>query len=105
MEETVSALQSPPVPVQAGDILVVPAQEQEDAFIKQRAQYRLLVVKTNFLHCPVVTMNPAAGAAFYASKLGPFPFAVTRIQPQCFWVYQCSSTPSNSPPGSEPRSK
>jgi len=105
MEETVSALQSPPVPVQAGDILVVPAQEQEDAFIKQRAQYRLLVVKTNFLHCPVVTMNPAAGAAFYASKLGPFPFAVTRIQPQCFWVYQCSSTPSNSPPGSGPRSK
>ena len=82
-----------------GDIVVVPAQEKESYLMQESTQYILLEVITNSVNRSVATMNVSAGASFYASNMGPFPFAVTGLRPQCFWVYKFSPSASNSPPG------
>jgi 4-amino-4-deoxy-L-arabinose transferase-like glycosyltransferase len=105
LETFVSTQPQSMVPVKDGDILVVPAQEKEDYFMQTSTQYRLLEVKTNAVNRSVATMNTSAGAAFYASKSGPFPFAVTGIRPQCFWIYQFSPSAGSSPPNAAPIQK
>jgi 4-amino-4-deoxy-L-arabinose transferase-like glycosyltransferase len=40
------------------------------------------------------TMNPSAGAGFYAANTGPLPFLFGDIKPECFDVYQVPSQPT-----------
>jgi 4-amino-4-deoxy-L-arabinose transferase-like glycosyltransferase len=51
----------------------------------------VLTLVTKFTFIPnshVATMNPAVGAGFYASVMGPLPFAVGRLEPEIYLVYE-----------------
>jgi hypothetical protein len=33
-------------------------------------------------------MSFQAGAGFYAAVIGPLPFAISNVKPECFYVYE-----------------
>jgi 4-amino-4-deoxy-L-arabinose transferase-like glycosyltransferase len=87
-------LKSPPS--RPGDIIVVPAQDKEDYRMAGASRDHLLEIKAYDIKNLLVTVNEAAGAGFYATSLGPLPFAVAGVKPQCFWIYQVIQTNGNS---------
>jgi 4-amino-4-deoxy-L-arabinose transferase-like glycosyltransferase len=91
---TAAELKSPPSKM--GDIIVVPAQDKEDYTMVGSSRNRLLEIQVYGTKNFCATIDVAAGAGFYAANLGPLPFAITGLKPQCFWIYQVTGTNGDS---------
>lgn len=88
--------------LQAGQLLVLPALDI-NTLVQDIPTNRVRLVDARYYWpCRHLTvMNAAAGAGFYASSMGPLPFAfVRRIRPERYYVFEVTHSPG--PPSTLP---
>jgi 4-amino-4-deoxy-L-arabinose transferase-like glycosyltransferase len=77
--------------VRPGDVVVIPS----EAFNTIDVPNNLVRVVDMLSFLPksgCATMSSSAGAGFYASSAGPFPFSAGHINPECFYVFEVVQT-------------
>jgi 4-amino-4-deoxy-L-arabinose transferase-like glycosyltransferase len=75
----------------AGDVVIL-GYEAEDVTPVLGKQARLIESRKYFPNKHFSTFSFKAGAGFYATAVGPIPFAVKGLQPECFEVYEMTGS-------------
>ncbi len=81
------ALEWPFLTAGPGDFVVIPS-EASNTFDISKDLVRLVDIFEYKPNARWTTMSVSAGAGFYASVFGPFPYSLGRIEPQRFFVLQ-----------------
>ncbi|HVM46929.1 MAG TPA: glycosyltransferase family 39 protein [Candidatus Acidoferrum sp.] len=85
----------------AGDVVIVPS-ENVNIFDLATNLVRLSETLEYRPNTCCSTMNLAVGAGFYAGTAGPFPFSISRPDPECYYIFevlQKLTAPSPAPEG------